>query len=77
MSGGFEAFGAEEILPPGTPMPTLGCCDRLCVNDNGLNWDCDDGDPDVFPEAPEICDGKDNDCDGLIDEEVLTACIVT
>jgi hypothetical protein len=32
--------------------------------------DCDDTDPDVHPEAEEVCDGLDNNCDGQIDEGV-------
>lgn len=35
------------------------------------NADCNDHDASVYPGAPEICDGKDNNCNGLIDEDCL------
>jgi len=38
---------------------------------DGVGWcgnDCDDQDPEVHPGTAETCDGKDNDCDGTIDE---------
>jgi hypothetical protein len=30
--------------------------------------DCDDGEASTYPDAPEQCDGEDNDCDGEVDE---------
>lgn len=32
--------------------------------------DCDDADPGRHPGAAESCDGEDDDCDGLVDEDV-------
>ena len=31
--------------------------------------DCDDGEAAVNPDATELCDGVDNDCDGLVDDD--------
>jgi hypothetical protein len=46
-------------------------CSKLDSDGDGfdeLSGDCDDNDPQVNPAAIEICDEKDNDCNGEIDE---------
>ena len=45
-----------------------------CSDDDGdrvtdCGSDCDDNDPNNFPGNVESCDGRDNDCDGIIDSE--------
>lgn len=35
--------------------------------------DCNDDDPAVHPGAPEICDGKDDDCNGAVDDGATCA----
>ena len=51
----------------GRDLPCSGQSDQ-----DGDGWqagaDCADGDPAVYPHAPELCNGKDDDCDGRIDE---------
>jgi hypothetical protein len=36
-------------------------------------FDCDDTNADIYPDAPEKCDGLDNDCDNIVDEDTIDA----
>ena len=42
-----------------------------CCNGDRCGDDCDDSAPNVHPSAPEVCNGRDDDCDGSVDEGVL------
>jgi hypothetical protein len=56
-----------EIEPVCEDRDGDGYLDEVCGGD-----DCDDGDPDTYPGAPETCgDGVDQDCDGSVDGPIL------
>jgi hypothetical protein len=39
----------------------------------GPTQDCDDTDPSSYPTAPELCDGRDNDCDDVVPPDEVDA----
>jgi hypothetical protein len=56
-----DGFGGLEVLACEQPEGTVE-----------LGGDCEDGDPAINPDAVEVCDGIDNDCDGAIDPDLTT-----
>lgn len=57
--------GSGDSGPVDRPAPTDADADGSPASE-----DCDDADPTVHPGADEVCDGLDQDCDGLVDEGV-------
>jgi len=69
-SGGCMAamwYGDKDQDGHGDPADVEFACtqpaDHVAAGD-----DCDDGDAERSPTVVELCDGKDNDCDALVDE---------
>ncbi|HJQ96727.1 MAG TPA: putative metal-binding motif-containing protein [Candidatus Polarisedimenticolaceae bacterium] len=56
-----------DLRPMTVTIDTAPCLDR---DGDGVGdcTDCDDRNPKRKPGATEVCDGVDNDCDGLVDE---------
>jgi len=68
-----DALGEES-----SATVTIDVVDPLNYDDDGDGWtenegDCDDDDATVYPEAEELCDDVDNDCDGDINEDFWDA----
>ncbi|MBI5074310.1 MAG: putative metal-binding motif-containing protein [Nitrospirae bacterium] len=54
----------------GNPSVTVIAC-SLPAGYVSNNTDCDDSNASIYPGAAEICDKKDNDCDGIVDNQCV------
>ncbi|MFT4627619.1 MAG: hypothetical protein ACI8PZ_006306, partial [Myxococcota bacterium] len=49
---------------------TTGCAKDSDSDGTPDKLDCEPGDPGIHPDAREVCDGIDNNCNGQVDEDV-------
>lgn len=45
--------------------------DARCCNGKTCGIDCDDSRRGVHPDVPEVCNGRDDNCDGVTDEDLM------
>lgn len=67
-----DAPAEVDELPPGCEVDLDG--DGKPTGSECLFPDCNDSDPSVHPEATEICDGVDQNCDDRVDEGLTNIC---
>ena len=63
--GDSDGYGVAELA---------NFVDSTTPNYADIAGDCDDKDPHSYPNAPEICDQSDNDCNGMSDDAAELIC---
>ena len=68
----YQASDGEALSDVTEVTIDVSYCPEPCIDLDGDGYgqelDCDDSDPGINPAAIEVCDGKDNNCDGQTDE---------
>ncbi|MEM7158460.1 MAG: CotH kinase family protein [Myxococcota bacterium] len=71
---GYITTRADDLAPP---LDCLVDGEQPDADGDGFGpcfQDCDESNPDIHPEAEELCDGIDNDCSGFIDDVPSCEC---
>ena len=77
-SGSTQEIRVDIVFNNGcaTLTSTISCTTGTAADNDGdgvpSDQDCDDSDANNFPGNPERCDGQDNNCNGMIDEGLMT-----
>ena len=77
--GTLEDFNTEVYITQGDDVVNCTVNASLLIDNDGDEFpayiDCNDNDDTIYPGAPEVCNGIDDDCDGEIDEGVMNTCM--